>query len=379
MPAASDPVAAPRADVHLPALTGLRGVAAGLVATLHLWQFAGQPSWRLGPIDLTPLAICGSFGVDLFFVLSGFLLGLPFVRTRLQSRPLPPLAPFWRRRVRRVLPALWAQLALLFALGWIVSGTAPSHLGAMLAQASLTFNIFETPTLNPVYWSLPIEWNFYMLLPLFALLFARDSARPWQVAALFVAVLAFRVACVWAGREWGADAVPFARWIVQIPGRADQFMLGMLAAWVVLRRPGDARLGRTLAWLGFALTLAMMWYCAAVGDVIMRLKTPDVYWNYTLIALGFAALVAGAALGAGRILDSALRWRPLVFIGVISYSLYLWHYPVLEALRWLGWQQALGIDGTLAWWPFTIACMVLVSAASYYATERPWLPRAADR
>ena len=360
---------------YLPALTGLRGVAALLVTILHLWHFAGQPSWRVGPLDLTPLAICGYLGVDLFFVLSGFLLGLPFVRARMGDAPAPRLGSFWTNRIRRVLPALWVQLAILFVVGWIIGGAAPADVRELLAQATLTFNLFDTPTLNPVYWSLPIEWDFYVVLPLLALLFARGSGHPGNVAILLCAVLAFRVACVWSGQEWGVDAIPFARWLVQLPGRVDQFVLGMIAAWLVLRRAGDVALGRGLAWSGLVLILGLMWYLSAHGDVIVRLRTPQVYWHYSLIGLGFACIVSGTALGPGRILDAVLRWQPLVFVGVISYSLYLWHYPVLEALRWLGWQRALGIEHGLAWWLFTGACMGLVATLSYYATERPWLSR----
>lgn len=379
MPAQRVPDEPSSAAPPIPALTGLRGIAAALVAWYHLWHFAGQPAWRLGPLDLTPLAACGYFGVDLFFVLSGFLLGQPFIRARMQAQAPPSLPRFWLRRARRVLPALWIQLALLFAIGWIVHGVAPATAGELFAQATLSFNLFDVRTLNPVYWSLPIEWDFYLVLPLLALLFARGTGRPWGLPLLLALVLAFRLACVWAWQDWGLDGLPFARWIVQLPGRIDQFVLGMVAAWVVLRRPGDATLGRWLAGAGLVLVLALMGYCAAHGDGIIKLVLPQVLVHYSALGLGFAALVAGAALGPGRALGAVLQSRALVFTGTISYSLYLWHYPVLEALRWAGAHALLEVVHGLPWWLAATACMLLVATASYYSSERPWLPRAPSK
>jgi peptidoglycan/LPS O-acetylase OafA/YrhL len=378
MPAASE-TRAPSRDPHLPALTGLRGLAAGLVALLHLWHFAGQPAWRLGPWDLGPLPAGGYLGVDLFFVLSGFLLGLPFIRARMRSRATPALGGFWIRRARRVLPALWVQLAILYCAGWIVAGSAPANLLQLLAQATLTFNLFDSATLNAVYWSLPVEWDFYVVLPLLALLFARGSGRPWGLPLVLLLVLAVRIGCVLAVREWGLDGIPYARWIIQLPARLDQFFLGMVAAWLVLRLAPAPRAGLWLAWSGLAAMLALMWHTAPLGDVITHLKTPHVYWHFTLAGAAFALLVAGAALGAGRGLGTLLSSRPFGFLGRISYSLYLWHYPVLEALRWLGWPQGWGATHPLAWWALAIFAMVLVSWLSWRFVERPFqaTPRSA--
>lgn len=370
-PAAPDH-AASAPDGQIPALTGLRGLAALMVAILHLWHFAGQPSWRIGVFDFSPIAICGYFGVDLFFVLSGFLLGLPFVRARMRALPRPSLREFWRRRARRVLPALWVQLAILFTLGWVVTGTAPASAFELLAQATLSFNLFDgIATLNPVYWSLPIEWNFYVALPLLALLFARGSGRPWGLPGVLLLVLIVRLGCVWVVQAWGSDGIPYARWIVQLPSRLDQFVFGMVAAWLVLR--GGSRAGGWLAWAGIAIIVVMMWTTAPLGDVMAELQQPRLYWHYTVIGAGFALLIAGAARGAGPGLRTLLESAPLGFLGRISYSLYLWHYPVLEALRTTRLPQRVGMEGPLAWWLLAGSAMLAVSWLSYRFVERPFL------
>jgi len=102
---------------YFPALTGIRGIAALWVLMLHAWQFSGMPVLAVpllsGRFDLTPLFKCGYFGVDLFFVLSGFLLSMPFHRAFIAGATRPSLSEFWIHRCRRVLPAYWTQLAIL--------------------------------------------------------------------------------------------------------------------------------------------------------------------------------------------------------------------------------------------------------------------------
>src|SRR2546430_25540 len=93
----------------------------------HCWQFAGQPALTLplgvASLDLLALVKCGYFGVDLFFVLSGFLLSLPWHRAAARCLPAPSLHNFWVHRCRRVLPAYWAQLCILIVVAIAVGDT----------------------------------------------------------------------------------------------------------------------------------------------------------------------------------------------------------------------------------------------------------------
>ena len=188
---------------YLPNLTGVRGLAALWVLAFHGWQFAERPALLLPlpglGLNFTPLFKCGYFGVDLFFVLSGFLLSMPFHRAALERRPAPSLRHFWIHRCRRVLPAYWLQLVVLavtFALlGRFDQITPP----VLAAHALLVQNVvpWSVPLLNPVYWSMPVEWDFYVVLPLLAWLLTRCR---WPLALLFVLtfVFAFRVLCYWS-------------------------------------------------------------------------------------------------------------------------------------------------------------------------------------
>jgi peptidoglycan/LPS O-acetylase OafA/YrhL len=107
---------------YFPALTGLRGVAAGAVLLFHLWQFGGQPEWAARGYPGARAGQCGYLGVDLFFVLSGIPAGAAVPGRGAGGPALARARTYLVRRARRVLPALWVQIALLFALGWVLSG-----------------------------------------------------------------------------------------------------------------------------------------------------------------------------------------------------------------------------------------------------------------
>ena len=355
---------------HVPALTGLRGIAAGWVLIYHLWQSAGSPRMALGPIDLTPLFACGFFGVDLFFVLSGFLLGQPFVAARMQERPLPGLRRFWWRRFRRVLPAYWFQIAVLVALAAFgIAGKMPGGF-ELLGHLTLSFNLVDNASrINPVYWSLPVEWDFYLVLPLLALGFVRGSGRPWMLPLAILFALGFRLLCAWSVNTWGADGVGVYRWILQLPARLDQFVFGMGAAWLCLRG-FDGRTRNLLALAGIGLILMQAWLTAPRGDFLANVDLAWTWWHYSVLGLGFACLIAAAAHVQTAWPARLFSGPVLGWMGLISYSLYLWHYPILGWLRPLARQPEIG--------PLWIWCMIapllalLAATLSWLLVERPF-------
>jgi len=354
---------------YFPALTGLRGVAAGAVLLFHLWQFGGQPEWRLLGYPLHGLAQCGYLGVDLFFVLSGFLLGLPFLAAVRGLRPWPGLGTYIVRRARRVLPALWVQIVLLCAIGWVVSGAPPFGLRtALLHGLFLQHLARDAGVVNPVYWTLPVEWWFYFTLPLLALGFR--WLRWWVLlAGVLLFVLLFRLWCA----EWLAAG----RWdigfnygsIMHLRARYDEFFLGVLAAWFHLAAPGASRARGLFAGLALAGLLALVPSLSARGDLFVRADYPWVLAHYTVVGTLLAGLVWGAA-GGVRWLDALFANRFVAWLGLISYSLYLWHWPVLSALHGQGWFEpgSRAVGALLA-----VGAALLVSWLSYRFVERPFL------
>lgn len=359
---------------YFPALTGLRGVAAGWVVLLHLWLMAEAP--RIAPfgLDLTPLLACGFLGVDLFFVLSGFLLGLPFLAWAQGLRPMPDLRRFLKRRALRVLPAYYVQLAILVLAGWLVSGAWPIDWRQLLAYLSMEFVFFEVVglPLNGVWWSLPVEWNFYLVLPLLGFAFSR--ARWWLVAlGVLVAVVGFRLACYgWLLERRTAGLFSYPS-IIQLPARLDEFVFGMLGAWFHLRgvRPSARTLHVLLVagFVGVGLVIAVI---HGRGDIFAQADAPWIFVHATVIGAALALVVYASAERAW-LAEKLFSGRVLAFLGTISYSLYLWHAVVFQVAQRSGlthWRPVANF-ATLAL--LLIPVVLLLSWLSYRATEHPFL------
>lgn len=358
---------------YAPALTGLRGVAAGWVLLFHLWQFMGTPRLALGPLDATPLFARGHLGVDLFFVLSGYLIGGPWLVAKLRGGARPSLREFWLRRARRVLPAYWLQWLILAAVASFGAKGFPLDARGVLLDLSLASNLIDNTTpLNAVWWSLPVEWDFYLFAPLLAAGMASRGRLPWLLPGIVLATVAFRVLCWWAFWEYLQDSLALYRWVIQLPGRLDQFALGMLVAWAfALGREGR---GGPLALFGIALTLALAWIGFGTGSAVDTALAPWLFFELTLIGCGFAALTAAAAMRHPAWLVGWLGHRAMGFLGTVSYSLYLWHYPLLQGLR--GFADAHG--WATASWSFAsaaLAASLAVAWLSYRIAERPFLRR----
>lgn len=360
----------PRLPPYADALTGLRGIAALWVLLFHLWQFMGGPRLMIGPIDLTPLAARGHLGVDLFFVLSGYLIGGPWVLSRLGG-PAVAVGTFWKRRFLRVFPAYWAQWQVLAGLAVLAAKPFPMDWQQALMSATLTFNLVDnSPVLNPVWWSLPVEWDFYLLAPLLALLLASRRRLPPALVLVVLACVGWRVLSWWMVHRHGADGIWVYRWVIQLPGRLDQFALGMLVAHAFAL--GHVGSSRRLLLVGGAATLLLVWLSDRAGDVVDTASAPWLFFQFTLFGCAFAALVAAAANPGPRLVQVIFGNRLLVFAGTISYSLYLWHFPVLQWLHAAalanGWSTA-----DWRWALVAVAASVVLSWLAYRLSEQPFL------
>jgi peptidoglycan/LPS O-acetylase OafA/YrhL len=299
-----------------------------------------------------------AYGVVLFFTLSGFLLYRPFARSVVQGERLPSVARYLRNRALRILPAYWVILLICAVVlgsvlyrdgsGQLVAGRLLDP--ALLAATGVFAQGYAPGTvltgIGPA-WSLAVEVVFYLLLPLLALLgvaLARRSrgraGRLWAAlapAALLLvigltgkAAAAFLVPPPAQYAGWGANwhsVVERSFW-----GHADLFAFGMALAVVrieaedgLLRLP---RWWRTAAAAGF---LAIAAFLAVEGEGELS-YSPD----NTLAAVGCALLLALVVLPAEPVATSplvrCLERRPFIAAGVVSYSVFLWHEPLI---RWL--------------------------------------------
>jgi len=366
------------APTELPTLTGLRGFAALWVLLYHAWVDAVPRLMTIGSgafvLDLTPLFSCGWAGVDIFFTLSAFLLSLPFVSWQLGLAPRPSLRTFWLRRVLRIFPAYYAQILVLLALAAFGIGTWPG-LGQLAGNLVLWFNFgtFGVAPINPVTYTLPIEFCFYLLLPLLAFLL-RPRWWPWLLVLAVVETQAYRH-LVFA-RVADAEVTLRVVALEQLPGRLDQFVLGMLAAYAYGRAAIAQRLPRprtndALFVLGCTGVAALAWLIhRGIGT----------YWEGSALlfvwhgAMGAAvALMLFACAAGSRVADALFGNRILHYVGVISFGLYLWHYPVL---RWFDGAGAFDhVEGYRLPWilPMLLLSACLIADLSYRLIERPLL------
>jgi peptidoglycan/LPS O-acetylase OafA/YrhL len=303
----------PTGEGFRPDLEGLRGVAILLVLVFH----AGLPGTSGGFV-----------GVDVFFVLSGFLITGLLLRERERTGRID-LAGFYARRARRILPA--AAVVLLATLALSVVILAPLDLPRVAADAAaaalsignIRFALVGTEyfgaelTPSPVlhYWSLGVEEQFYLVWPALLILATRFG-RPRVAAAITLAGL---VVASYAGALWlttGASAWAF----YSLPTRAWELGIGgLLAATVAWHGRLPDAVVRPLGWLGLGAILAAL--------VLITPATPYPGVAALLPALGSAAVILAGQRSWS--VGTVLTLRPLRFLGVISYSLYLIHWPLL--------------------------------------------------
>lgn len=359
-------------------LDGLRGLAILLVVLFHVWQLSWWDFSKLtgGKADLWWLPQAGFLGVELFFVISGFCIAYPFALGKTLT-----WREFYRRRALKVLPSY--LLALVVCAIFFDDGTVRSKpVFHLLTHLTFTHNwFFETyySTLGPA-WSLAVEVQFYLLFPLLYF-----PLKRWP----FLTTLAMALLAVywrrWAWDVSGEDGHTYTMRLNQLPGSLDLFACGIAAAYLTPKlREGLSR----RSWVkGIASVLAL---AALVGLFFLyrsflpatsgvKCGTPlwQAKWRLPIGLLALALIVAGSL--SVRPVQWALASPPLRFLGLISYSLYLWHKPLADFLyhRPFPYTAAENPHDDLAWQgPYTgaaIGLAILVATALTFAVERPFL------
>jgi peptidoglycan/LPS O-acetylase OafA/YrhL len=378
----------PRAD-RFPLFDSLRALAALAVLAFHAAFFAGATEKR------TTLGLYASHldvGVTVFFLISGFLLYRPFVKARLRGEEAPGTAAYAWRRFLRIVPAYWVALTVVAI--WLgrdevfsASGIPTFYGFAQIYDAENSVSGIGQA------WTLCVEVTFYAFLPLWALamraLPARDPERKlaWELAGLALLVLLSGAYKVWALRQVGPTELSSGPYLMPLPNFLDQFALGMglavLSVWYEGRErlPGPLELIRRrpgLAWLG--ATLAFWFVCTRIGftgEFLQQYSVRMFLGRHVLYAVVALCIVLPAVFSEpGRgVVGRLLANRALVYVGLVSYAVYLYHYAVIDQVdAWLG-----GLDGASVGIRFGVYALlgtggaVLLASASYYAIERPAL------
>jgi peptidoglycan/LPS O-acetylase OafA/YrhL len=356
------PVVQPSSGDRLPGVDGVRAIAAGSVLVYHSWLYgsADLAAPELGPFTIAMPHL--ALGVLLFFALSGFLLYRPFAAAVVRAVPGPSIAFYLRNRALRILPAYWAILlvtGVLFQAALLRNSSSKLYIGSLLEEpGTLGRNLLLVQSYAPhslltgigPAWSLTIEVAFYLALPVLASL----------------AVVLARPARGRSGRRRAALVPPVVMFLIGVSGKAVGHVLpgsGMSSGWGADWHSVLARSFLANADLfAFGMLLAVI-HTDMRDDVLILPR----WWRTGALMAAFATAVvavritpAGMGLGTPRydslaaascglllaivVLPSPIppRWRrvlslldarPAVAVGLASYSLFLWHEPLVYWLR----------------------------------------------
>jgi peptidoglycan/LPS O-acetylase OafA/YrhL len=314
-PAASDqpssvaPHQGYRADVD-----GLRAIAVVAVALFHA-RIAGFPG--------------GFVGVDVFFVISGFLITTIILREVQQGTF--SIVHFYERRIRRIFPALMTVMVTMLLVGfWLMLPSDLQNL-SRAARAATWFlaNLFfltksgyfdAPPDSSPLLhtWSLAVEEQFYLLYPALLCLIVRYAGSKLRLAVLTGSLVSLALSL------WATTRLPLAAFYLA-PFRMWELLLGAILA-IRLIPPVSARMKELIAMSGLGLILASVAF----------ISETDPFPGIRAMAPCFGTvLIIHAGLGGPTRVSRLLSLKPIVFVGLISYSLYLWHWPILVFMKYV--------------------------------------------
>jgi peptidoglycan/LPS O-acetylase OafA/YrhL len=371
-PTAPSATAEPAERIYFPELDGLRFIAFMMVYIFHGGIPQGILSRLIGSRAAIALRENGGFGVQLFFILSGYLIATLLLREEAQDGRVD-LRAFWIRRILRI----WPLYYLIVAIGFLVIPaverqlTSPSyhnmlriHLIPFLAFLGNWSMALVTPLPDwlSILWSVCVEEQFYVIVPLLIALVAPGLRRP-LVAVLIAAAIALRWACA---LRFGSDLIIVFNTFTQFDTLLSGVFLALCLGWN-RERPF---LTAWLRWLQWPLYVAIGWLFSQphLGHVTPWHRT----WDYVWVWLGGVGVVTVAVWGQGW-LRAALSYSRLVWLGKISYGLYMYH----EIAMWIRARMY----NALPWFPnkdelltiATLALTIAMAAASYHYFERRFL------
>jgi peptidoglycan/LPS O-acetylase OafA/YrhL len=354
---------------RFPLFDSLRAIAALSVVAFHAAYYQG---FLVGhPLSRYYAQL--NVGVAIFFVISGFLLYRPFAQARFDRADFPGVFPYAVRRVARIVPAYWLALPIIAA--WL------GHTAVFTAHGAIVyFGFLQIYSVHDLFggigqaWSVCVEVSFYAVLPLLALAVRRIPFRDEDgflrtellaLAALFSAGLLWKVLTM--PLNAAGTAVAFSPKVVTLPYFLDHFALGMAIAAVSVylgAGRGPAR-GSWIPWLAALGAFVLI----ANASRWFGVKEAEIF-RHELKGLLGACLILPAVFGdqAVGFVRRVLANRALLWVGLVSYGVYLWQPAIMDELARHDARGALG--GAVPAGIASLALTLVVAAASYYGMER---------
>ena len=358
----------------LPGLDGLRAIAVLLVIVYHLW----------------PTSVPGGMiGVDIFFVISGYLITALLLREGSVTGRISLLL-FWKRRARRLLPAIALLILVTGPIALAIGGDIQVNLGRQLTGAgtfsSNWLSIFSgndyfaqtSPELFTNFWSLAVEEQFYLFWPLLLVAAGVILGRRWRRFSLIIFIAI--IASLTSGTVMLAFGAPISRIYYGTDTHVYGLLLGVLLAFSIpwsLYPPRDKHVIYRVAQPFGAVTflrVILSWLCL-VALIPLALLMPEkapgtIPWGLlgaSLLTLGvIQGILPDMLAGASSLLRSVLSFGPLTWIGQRSYGLYLWHWPLAVMAHYL-----LGVDRSPLWNVVVLLVTVIIAELSYRYLETP--------
>ena len=363
---------------HLPALDGLRAVACLMVFGVHFGQIS-KISGSVGNFDLARLLANGNTGVALFFSLSGFLLSAPFWSALQSGSRLPPFGRYLLRRALRIVPAYFACLTLLIVLNKYWQETDWQRVTLLHYLMIFNYDAKTIFAINPPFWTLAVEAQFYILLPL--LFFFGKVVRPKGFMLLTIALGALAYAAHYQISQMAVASQPLSSAGKELSpvitysllAHLPHFFLGVVSCWVYLRlnqrQPGmHGSVGREL----------LVWTCVGLILTILatpldeRLQIPYGRYNLPFIPIMLCAIIVLAPITsvARALLDSV----PMRGLGAISFGVYIYHLPIQHfTARYMRYAGSNAEKDWLLFGLTSLGISLAVATASYLILEKPIL------
>lgn len=372
-------------------LDSFRGWACLGILFLHSVGPTGKPAYystQLGFIDKLVVwpFVQGWAGLDLFFFLSGFLLFIRYGKAYYEGRPAPSVAAFYKRRFFRIAPAYYANVVIMTAVWYLIFSKyvwfrfdATNLFTHFIFMHNLSPSYSQS--INPVLWTLAIEAQFYLVLPLMAGWF---YGRRWLVAAplILAGCALYKLGVLLLNDAYGVNqymnlAQPPLN---QLAWRLDQFVIGICFANLWLYMHYHRKESAFFVNKMYASLLTVAGFAVIIGSFVVWehfIVTTNRVWMVvpSMLCVGFGMLILGS-LNTGV----PFRWviaNPVIeFVGIISFSVYLWHYPVLMYLQFSKpYLTEPGIEIFITRAAYVLPLSLIVGLVSYLLFEKPFIRR----